>query len=168
MPERSHHDNRISCVSCAVITVSDTRTRATDTTGALICDLLDASGHRTLSLEILPDEPSCVRARVVELCDDAQVQAVLLNGGTGIAPRDTTHEAVADLFEKRVDGFGELFRMLSWEEVGAAAMLSRATAGIRNGTVVFSMPGATKAVRLAMDKLVLPQLGHIAALLQQT
>ena len=102
--------------------------------------------------------------RVTELCRRADCQAVLLTGGTGLAPRDTTYEAVSELLDKRLDGFGELFRMLSYEEIGSAAMLSRATAGVCEATMVFSMPGSTGAVRLAMDKLILPQLGHLAAL----
>jgi molybdenum cofactor biosynthesis protein B len=102
-----------------------------------------------------------VRDRVVDLLADSEVEVVLANGGTGLAPRDTTYEAIAGLLEKRLDGFGELFRMLSYEQIGAAAMLSRAVAGVANGTVVVSMPGSTAAVELAMAKLVVPELGHM-------
>jgi molybdenum cofactor biosynthesis protein B len=106
-----------------------------------------------------------VRERVLALCDGSECQAILITGGTGIAPRDTTHEAVCGVLEKKLDGFGELFRALSYQEIGAAAMLSRAVAGVRGKTVVFSMPGSTAAVRLAMEKLVVPALAHVVGLL---
>jgi len=148
-----------------VLTISDTRTTATDVSGRLICERLEAAGHEVCDYRILPDEPGLVRGAVVELSDDAGTHAICLTGGTGLSPRDSTYEAVAAVFEKRLDGFGELFRVLSFEQVGAAAMLSRATAGIRNATAIFSMPGSVKAVELAMDKLIIPELTHIASLL---
>jgi len=167
MSEPDHHGKRVESVACAVITVSDTRTPDTDKSGAMIRERLASAGHRVVSYDILPDEPSQVRDRVVTLCSDASCQAVLLTGGTGLAPRDTTYEAITAILEKQLDGFGELFRMLSYQEVGPAAMLSRATAGTCNSTLVFSMPGSTAAVGLAMDKLILPQIGHLAWLLEK-
>jgi molybdenum cofactor biosynthesis protein B len=149
-------------VTCAILTVSDTRTPETDTSGAIARDLLVRAGHRVVTHEILPDEPERVRARVEGWLGD--VEAVVVNGGTGLAPRDTTYEAIVGLLDKRLDGFGELFRMLSYEQIGAAAMLSRAVAGVARGTVVVSMPGSTAAVELAMSKLVLPELGHMVKL----
>ena len=124
-------------VRCAVLTVSDTRTPDSDTSGALI--------RETLAVWIARED----------------VQAVLSNGGTGIAARDTTYDAISGMLEKRIDGFGELFRMLSWQEVGAAAMLSRAVAGVAGGTLIVAMPGSTNAVRLALTKLIVPELGHL-------
>jgi len=165
MADSEHTHQRIASVVCAVITVSDTRTEAKDTSGGLIHELLERSGHRVTTYEIISDEPVRVRERVSDLCGEEDCQAVLLTGGTGVAARDTTCEAIAALFDKRLDGFGELFRVLSFDQIGAAAMLSRATAGVCRGTVVFSMPGSTKAVRLAMEKLILPQLGHVTSLL---
>ena len=153
-------------VACAIITVSDTRTPETDTSGARTRELLTQAGHRVTSQTILPDEPSRVRAHVEALLADSDVDAVLVNGGTGLAPRDSTYEAIADLLEKRLDGFGELFRMLSYAEIGAAAMLSRAVAGVARGKVVASMPGSTAAVELAMTKLLVPELGHMVTLAQ--
>jgi len=165
MSEPNHHGKRIESVACAVITVSDTRTSKTDKSGALIRERLASAGHRVVSYDILPDEPSQVRDRVVALCSDVSCQAVLLTGGTGLAPRDTTYEAITAVLEKQLDGFGELFRMLSYQEVGSPAMLSRAIAGVYNSTLVFSMPGSTAAVGLAMDKLIIPQIGHLTWLL---
>ena len=160
-----HHAGRIDSVACAVLTVSDTRTADTDKSGPLIRERLESAGHRVCSYQIIPDEPLQVRDRVVALCSEETCQAVLLTGGTGLAPRDTTYEAITSILEKRLDGFGELFRMLSYQQIGAAAMLSRATAGVCRSTLVFSIPGSTGAVRLAMDKLILPQIGHLVWLL---
>ncbi len=165
MPDADHVAKRTESVRCAILTVSDSRRSDTDHSGLAIKNLLANSGQKVCAYTILPDEPETVRARVAELCRDAQCQAVILTGGTGVATRDTTSEALDGLYEKRLDGFGELFRVLSYEQIGAAAMLSRASAGICNATVVFSLPGSTGAVRLGMEKLILPQLGHVVALL---
>ncbi len=154
-------EERVRSVRCAVITVSDTRTEATDVSGGIILEALAAAGHTVVERHIVPDEPSVIGPLLERLCNDERVQAVLLNGGTGIAPRDQTHEVVAARLDKRLDGFGELFRMLSWEEIGAAAMLSRAVGGVRNRRIVLSMPGSRGAVTLAMEKLVIPQLLHL-------
>ena len=162
MPDPQHHAQRVDSVTCAIVTVSDTRTVETDKSGQLIRERLESAGHRVLSCDIVPDDQSRVRERVVALCGAAACQAVLLTGGTGLSPRDTTYEAITSTLEKRLDGFGELLRMLSYEQIGAAAMLSRATAGVYRSTLVFSMPGSSGAVRLAMDKLILPEIGHLA------
>jgi molybdenum cofactor biosynthesis protein B len=164
MSVEQHRAHGKRAVGCAIVTVSDTRTHETDTSGALTRDLLVQAGHSVASQTILPDDPARVRAHVEGLLASAEVDAVLVNGGTGIAARDTTYEALAGLLEKRLDGFGELFRMLSFEQIGAAAMLSRAVAGVARGTVLVSMPGSTAAVELAMTKLVVPELGHMVKL----
>jgi molybdenum cofactor biosynthesis protein B len=143
--------------------VSDTRTLETDEGGRLIVELLESAGHAVLRRGVVPDAPEQVRAWLEEALGDPQVQAVLTTGGTGIAPRDRTYEVVSELLEKRLDGFGELFRMLSYQEVGPAAMLSRAVGGVTRGKVVLAMPGSPAAVRLAMEKLILPELGHLVA-----
>ena len=165
MPAEDHRKRVIESVPCGVVTVSDTRTRGTDESGLLIKEGLVASGHGVYRYEIIPDEPRRVQDLVLSLCHDSECQAVMLTGGTGLASRDVTYEAIDELLEKRIDGFGELFRMLSYDEIGSAAILSRAVAGVRESTAVFSMPGSRNAVRLAMDKLILPELGHIAFLL---
>jgi molybdenum cofactor biosynthesis protein B len=127
----------------------------------LIRDTLSFSGHRVVDYRIVADVPEQIREVLSEWIERDDVQAVLSNGGTGIAARDTTYDAISGMLEKRIDGFGELFRMLSWQEVGAAAMLSRAVAGVAGGTLIVAMPGSTNAVRLALTKLIVPELGHL-------
>ena len=148
-------------VRCAVLTVSDTRNSDTDTSGNLIREMLAFAGHTVVDYQIVPDEPDQIRRILTEWIARDDIQAVLTNGGTGIAARDTTYDAIAALLDKRIDGFGELFRMLSWQEVGPAAMLSRAVAGVAGNTLIIAMPGSTNAVRLAMTQLVSPELGHL-------
>ena len=147
-------------VRVAVLTISDTRTEATDTSGAAIAALLEHGGHQVTARAIVKDEPADVTAFVAgQLRGEAQV--IITTGGTGITSRDATFEALDEMLEKRLDGFGELFRMLSYEDIGAAAMMSRACAGLARGRVVIALPGSEGAVRLAMTKLVLPELGHL-------
>ena len=153
-------------MSCGVLTVSDTRTLDTDTSGARICELLAADGHTVAARAILPDDPEPVRAHVRRLVVEG-VEAVIITGGTGLAPRDNTYEVVDGLLDKRIDGFGELFRALSFAEIGTAAMLSRATAGIVGRTVVFALPGSPAACRLALSRLILPELPHLVAQLKK-
>lgn len=148
-------------VNCAVITVSDTRTEATDTGGRAVVSLLTEAGHAVVARTILPDEPVEVRRWIEPLLRSDDVQAVIATGGTGISSRDRTYEAVASLFDTMLDWFGELFRMLSYQEIGAAAMLSRACAGVANRRLIILLPGSEAGVRLAMTKLVLPELGHL-------
>jgi molybdenum cofactor biosynthesis protein B len=152
-------------VPVAVVTVSDSRTAETDTNGAWLREAVAAAGHTDGGYRVIRDEPEQVAAALDELCEgDARV--IVFNGGTGIAPRDTTYDVLARMIEKPLPGFGELFRMLSWEQVGAAAMLSRATAGVYRGRVVFSLPGSPAAVRLAWEKLIAPEIEHVAWLVE--
>ncbi len=146
-------------VRCAVITVSDTRNEETDKSGALIKQIISSADHTTEFYQIVPDEPALISSLLDEL--SASVEVILLNGGTGISARDNTFEAVSSKLEKTLPGFGEIFRVLSYEEIGAGAMLSRATAGLFRDTLVFSMPGSTNAVKLAMNKLIAPELSHL-------
>jgi molybdenum cofactor biosynthesis protein B len=146
---------------CAVLTVSDTRTEKTDTSGNFIKQSLLDSEHIIVAYQIVPDEPSQIGPLLDEWTANPEIQVIISNGGTGIAARDTTYDVVASKIEKRLDGFGELFRMLSWSEVGAAAMLSRAVAGVIGQTVIFSLPGSSNAVRLGMEKLILPEMAHV-------
>ncbi len=164
MAEHGHGHLVADRVACAVLTVSDTRSAADDVSGGRVKALLGAAGHGVTSHRIVPDDPQVVAEAVAKLLDDPAVDAVILNGGTGLAPRDTTFEAVRGLLDKEIPGFGELFRYLSYADVGSAAMLSRATAGVARGKIVVSMPGSPAAVELAMSKLVLPQLGHMVFL----
>lgn len=150
----------------AIVTVSDTRTAETDVGGNLAAELCRGAGFTVRSQIILRDEPDEVSARVKSWAGSGDIDAVLLTGGTGLSRRDTTVEAVSRLFEKTIPGYGELFRALSFAEVGAAAMLSRANAGTVGSTVVFTMPGAPAGVRLALEKLILPELAHLVSQLQ--
>lgn len=149
-------------VRCKVVTVSDTRNKETDKSGKLMIRLLEEAGHVIADYEIVKDEGNLIREAVLKGCENPGIDAVLTNGGTGIALRDVTIETVRELFDKEIDGFGELFRMLSYtEDIGSAAILSRAAAGTMQNKAVFSTPGSSGAVRLAMNKLILPELGHI-------
>lgn len=160
MSEQAHKAAAPSRIPCQILTVSDTRTLETDTSGQLIAELLEAAGHAVGERIVVPDEPALIEERLRAWVREG-LPVVLTNGGTGIAARDTTYEAVCAVLERRLDGFGELFRMLSYEDIGAAAMLSRAVAGVAGRTVIVAMPGSTGAVRTAMEKLVIPELGHL-------
>ena len=146
---------------CAVVTISDTRTLETDTGGQTIVDLVTGAGHQVVDRHILPDEPAAMRELLTSLEGRADVDAILMTGGTGIGARDRTFETVTGMLDKTLPGYGELFRMLSYEEIGSAAMLSRAVGGLIGRTVLVTMPGSRAAVRLAMEKLILPELGHL-------
>jgi molybdopterin adenylyltransferase len=148
-------------VRCFVLTVSDTRTDATDSSGRAIVERLDAAGHTVVGRAIVKDDADLVRDTIVRQLANPDVQAIVTTGGTGITSRDTTYEAVAALLQKRLDGFGELFRMLSYEQIGPAAIMSRACAGLAGGRIVIALPGSEAAVRLAMDRLVVPELAHM-------
>lgn len=156
-----HRQAAPSAVRCAVITVSDTRTLDDDRGGALIVKLIESAGHSAVRREIVPDDPERIRPLVGELTAAADVDAVLITGGTGIAARDQTFETISQMLTKTLPGYGELFRMLSYEDIGPAAMLSRAIGGVMGQAIVLTMPGSPAAVQLAMEKLILPELGHL-------
>ncbi len=161
MGHLEHQAQAPRVVHCYVLTISDTRTEANDASGQAICDLLWAEGHQVAGRRIVRDEPAAVRAAIEAQLGNPGVEAIITTGGTGISTRDTTLEGIEQLLEKRLDGFGELFRVLSYQEIGSAAMLSRACGGIARGKVILSMPGSEAAVRLGMTKLILPELGHL-------
>lgn len=165
-PSAHHHHHRKSAaaaVPTAVVTVSDTRTPETDSGGDRVAALLAGAGHPVVSREIVPDAAERIAAAARACLARDEVRAVILTGGTGIAPRDVTPEAIEPLLERVVPGFGELFRTLSYEDIGSAALLSRALAGIVGGKLVFVLPGSRGAVELAMERLILPEIGHLAA-----
>ncbi len=149
-------------VTIAIVTVSDTRTPETDQNRQYIERRMGELGHRVAAYRLIKDEPDQVATVIQELAGMPEVQLVLFNGGTGISPRDTTYDVVSKYLEKTLPGFGELFRMLSFQEVGAAAMFSRATAGVYQGTLIFSMPGSPNAVEVAVEKLIIPEINHLA------
>ncbi len=161
MGHLEHKAQSPAVANCYIVTISDTRTEATDTSGRAIFDLLWAGGHQVAGRRLVRDEPDQVRAIIGEQLGNPHVQVIITTGGTGITSRDTTFEAIDGLLEKRLDGFGELFRFLSYQEIGSAAMLSRACAGLAKGKVIISLPGSENAVRLGITRLVLPELGHL-------
>ncbi len=158
---REHKAHAPASVVCFVLTISDTKTPETDASGRLICELLEKAGHTVKGKSIVKDEPVRLQSVIREQCGDPSTQVMILTGGTGITSRDATYEAVEALLDKRLSGFGELFRFLSYQEIGAAAMLSRAQAGVCQRRIIFSLPGSPNACRLAMEKLVIPELGHL-------
>ena len=161
MSQAEHKAHAPRSVRCFIVTISDTRTEATDASGRAIADLLTAAGHEVAGRAIVKDDADLVRGTLERQLAHADVQAIITTGGTGITSRDSTYEVVAGLLQKRLDGFGELFRMLSFEQIGPAAMMSRACAGIVAGHIVVSLPGSEAAVRLAMERLLIPELGHL-------
>ena len=161
MSQAEHKAGAPQSVRCFIVTVSDTRTDATDTSGRLIAELLTAAGHAVTGHTIVKDDVDLVRGAIERELASTSAQAIILTGGTGLTSRDSTYEVVSGLLQKRLDGFGELFRMLSFEQIGPAAMMSRACAGLAVGHIVVSLPGSEAAVRLAMERLLIPELGHL-------
>lgn len=165
MASHEHQAQARGNLRVGVITASDTRTPATDKSGATIRQMLEAAGHTVSYYAVIPDERARISATITASLPE--LDAIIVTGGTGVARRDWTIEAVEPLLEKKLEGFGEIFRMLSYQEIGAAAMLSRAVAGVCRGKFIAALPGSTAACRLAMEKLILPEIGHIAFLLME-
>ncbi|MDM9581155.1 molybdenum cofactor biosynthesis protein B [Nostoc sp. GT001] len=163
MMPRPHPDSPGVLVTCAVVTVSDTRTLETDKSGQLIQQLLLGANHAVGAYTIIKDEATQIQGQIENLGKSSNLDAVIINGGTGIAPRDTTYDAIEKLLEKTLPGFGELFRFLSYQEIGSRAIASRAVAGVYQDKLIFSLPGSSNAVRLAMEKLILPELTHLVS-----
>lgn len=167
MPEKHSHEihrthaETVKSVRCAVLTISDTRTEETDTSGQLIRSLLSTEGHSVVRHQIVRDDVWQVRKVIVSWLTDEEVEAIVTTGSTGLSPRDIAVEAIEPLLDKKLEGFGELFRSLSYSEIGSAAMMSRAIAGVANGKIVFCLPGSPNACRLALQKLILPELRHL-------
>lgn len=161
MSVETHRAQAPASIGCAVLTISDTRTPANDTGGDTLVRLLTDAGHLVLARNLVPDDPSRVQAWIQRQRARDDVAAILTTGGTGVTSRDSTYEAIFQMIDKPLPGFGELFRMLSYQEIGAAAMLSRACAGVSQCRVIIALPGSEAAVRLALERLVLPELGHL-------
>ena len=160
----SHIDHKATSptsVRCYVLTISDTRTVETDTGGRAIAELLEAAGHEVAGRSIVKDDPDAIRSTLMAQLDGSTAHVIITTGGTGITSRDSTYEVVCNLFDKRLEGFGELFRMLSYQDIGPSAMLSRACAGTAQGKIIITLPGSVNAVRLGMTKLIVPELGHL-------
>lgn len=168
MTHRPHPDTRGMAVRCAVITVSDTRTPDTDRSGQLIQQLVSDAGHEIGQYLLVKDEPEQIRSQMEALSARSELDVLIFNGGTGIAPRDTTYDAIEQLLEKTLPGFGEVFRWLSYQEIASRAIASRAIAGVYRGKLIFSVPGSSNAVELALEKLILPELVHLVGQLRGT
>lgn len=162
MTQQPHPDSSQITVTCAVVTVSDTRTNETDKSGQIIQQLLVNANHAVKAYRIIKDEPAQIQEQI-ELLGKLKIEVVIFNGGTGIAPRDTTYDAIEKLLSKILPGFGELFRFLSYQEIGSRAIASRAVAGVYQDKLIFSLPGSSNAVRLAMEKLIIPELVHLVS-----
>ena len=158
---QEHKSHAPSAIGCVVITCSDTRTAETDTSGYRIMHMLKDAGHIVVAYHLVKDDPSKIKAKIKAAVANDAIHAIIINGGTGISKRDSTFEAVDAMLEKRLVGFGEIFRYLTYQDIGSPAIMSRATAGIIKGRILFSTPGSENAVRLAMEKLILPELGHL-------
>jgi len=161
MSHIEHKQHARGPVACAVVTISDSRTIETDTSGQFINQQLTANGHTVMHYQIIKDEPDQLRTVLDSLAANDQCQAIIFNGGTGISRRDSTFDVLDSLLEKRLPGFGEIFRFLSFQEIGSAAIMSRAVAGVYKGTVIISIPGSPAAAKLAMERLILPELAHM-------
>lgn len=167
MTSQPHPDLPGMTVTCAVVTVSDTRTPETDKSGQIIQQLLTDAHHVVGAYTIIPDEPEQIRQQIELMLQNVKLDTVIFNGGTGIAPRDTTYDAIEKLLEKTLPGFGELFRFLSYQEIGSRAIASRAVAGVYQNLLIFSLPGSSNAVRLGMEKIILPELTHLVSQLHK-
>lgn len=167
MPEFEHRAAAPQSVAVFLVTLSDTRTAATDTSGQAIREALEAAGHRVTGARILREDPATLPAELAAVLRNAGGDAVIVTGGTGVGPHDLAFDILAKVYDSPIPGFGELFRMLSFQEIGSAALLSRASAGLAHGKVIFSLPGSRGAVRLALERLILPELAHLAGELRR-
>jgi molybdenum cofactor biosynthesis protein B len=166
MSHAQHKSAAPTKVGVAVITLSDTRDQDSDTSGQLIKQKLEENDHEVVHYAVVKDTARQIKGELAIVCEKSACQAVILNGGTGISPRDNTFEVVDGMLDKRLPGFGEVFRFLSYQQIGSSAIMSRTTAGTYRGRIIMSLPGSTGAVRLAMDELILPELGHLVAMVQ--
>lgn len=161
----SHVNSKFISMNCGIITISDTRTVSNDKSGQTIQELLQKSGHNIIDYQIVKDEPELIKKILENLVKNHNLHCLILNGGTGISQRDNTYEVLEKLLEKTLSGFGEIFRFLSYQEIGSRAIASRAIAGIYRGKLVFSLPGSTSAVKLGLEKLIIPELNHLFQLI---
>ncbi len=162
MGYQEHKHKEPKSVSCAVLTISDTRTEQDDESGRLIRQKLSENGHRVMFYSILKDEADSIKKKLYELLEQDELQVIITSGGTGVSRRDITVETIYPILEKKLDGFGELFRLLTYQEIGTGSIMSRAIAGVAGGKVILCLPGSPEATKLAMDKIILPELGHLA------
>ncbi|AFZ46778.1 molybdenum cofactor synthesis domain protein [Cyanobacterium stanieri PCC 7202] len=163
-----HEDKKFIIVNCGIITISDTRNFESDKSGKIIKEKLSEKQHNISFYQIVKDDPEQIKSLINKLVKEETIDILILNGGTGIAPRDNTFDVLEKLLDKKIPGFGELFRYLSYQEIGSRAMVSRAIAGIYKNKIIFSLPGSSNAVKLGMDKLILPELNHLISQLSSS
>ncbi len=161
MSYREHKEKAPRSVSCAVLTISDSRTEQDDESGRLIKQKLGENGHRLITYSILKNDADAIEKKIYELLGREELQVVIISGGTGVSHRDITVETISPLLEKKLDGFGELFRFLTYREIGTPSIMSRAIAGVVRGKVILCLPGSLGAANLAMDRIILPEIGHL-------
>ncbi|MBI4181192.1 MAG: molybdenum cofactor biosynthesis protein MoaB [Chloroflexi bacterium] len=161
MSYQEHREKSPRSVNCAVVIISDSRTEQTDESGRLIKQRLSQNGHQVMAYSLLKNDAESIRQKIAELVGQQELQVIIISGGTGLSHRDVTVETISPMLEKKLDGFGELFRFLSYQEIGSASMLSRAIAGVVGGKITLCLPGSLGAVTLAMDKVILPEIGHM-------
>ena len=161
MSYQEHKQKAPQSVSCAVLTISDRRTEQDDESGRLINQKLTQNGHRVLAYSILKNEAEAIRKKIDELLRQEELQVIIASGGTGVSHRDVTVETISPILEKKLDGFGELFRFLAYQEIGTGSIMSRAMAGVVGGKVILCLPGSLGAANLAMDQIILPEIGHL-------
>jgi len=161
MSFREHQQDSPQCVNCAVLTFSDSRTEQDDESGKILCEKLSGSGHKVVDYTVLKDDSEAIGQKISELLGSDELQVIITNGSTGVSHRDVAVEAISPILEKKLDGFGELFRHLSYQEIGTASILSRAIAGIAQGKVIICLPGSPGAAGLAIDSIILPEIGHM-------
>jgi len=158
---QEHKQKAPQSVSCAVLTISDSRTEQDDESGKLIKQRLSDNGHRVMSYSILKNEADSIKKKLYELLRQEELQVIITSGGTGVSHRDITVETISPILEKKLDGFGELFRFLSYQEISTTSIMSRAIAGVTGGKIILCLPGSPEAAKLAMDKVILPEIGHL-------
>ena len=156
-----HKSEAPKSVGCAVVTISDSRTEETDESGKLMKEKLAAAGHQVVAYRLLENEADAIKQTIEELCDEENINVIITGGGTGLSHRDVTVETISLMLEKTMDGFGELFRSLSFQEIGTSAMMSRAIGGVLEGRVILCIPGSRGATQLAIEKIILPEIGHM-------
>jgi len=161
MSYREHKKEAPQSVGCAVLTISDSRTEQTDESGKFLKQALSQKGHRVLDYAILKNDAEAIERKIKELLNQDELQVIITSGGTGISHRDVTVETVSLMIEKKLDGFGELFRSLSYQEIGTSSIMSRAIAGVVEGKIIICIPGSLGAAKLAIDKIILPEIGHM-------
>ena len=161
MGYQEHKQKAPRKVSGAVLTISDTRTEQDDDSGQLIKQKLSENGHRVIAYAVLKDEAELIKKKILELLEQGEIQVIITNGGTGVSRRDITIEAIEPILEKKLDGFGELFRFLTYQEIDTVSIMSRAIAGVVKGKIIICLPGSPGAAKLAMDRIILPEIGHL-------